>query len=88
MNDLVVQKLASLEEAIKKATEASAKLLRCAESISNPTYIVTMEGKELEILAASHTAGTITLRVKSPFTDIERSKLRIEQDKLRIPYDV
>jgi hypothetical protein len=78
MNDLAVQKIADLETAIKKATEAAGKLLRCAESISNPTYIVTMEGRELEILAASHTAGVITLRVKSPFTeiDIERGKLR------------
>jgi hypothetical protein len=68
MNDLILQsKISSLEEAIKKATEAASKLLRCAESISNPQYVVTMEGQQLEILAAAHTAGVITLRVKSPF---------------------
>lgn len=72
MNELELQKLASLETAIKAATEAAGKLLRCAESISNPQYVVTMEGKQLEILAAAHTAGVITLRVKSPFTDIEK----------------
>lgn len=79
MNELELQKLASLETAIKAATEAAGKLLRCAESISNPQYVVTMEGKQLEILAAAHTAGVITLRVKSPFTDIEkRQRSQIE----------
>ena len=84
MNDLELQKIADLETAIKKATEAAAKLLRCAESISNPTYIVTMEERELEILAAAHTAGTITLRVKSPFTDIDLRKAiaRAQQNAL------
>ena len=73
MNELVVQKIASLEEAIKKATEAAGKLLRCAESISNPQYVVIMEGQQLEILAAAHTAGVITLRVKSPFNAMEQA---------------
>jgi hypothetical protein len=88
-NGLVVQKIADLEEAIKKATDAAAKLLRCAESISNPTYIVTMEGRELEILAASHTAGTITLRVKSPFTNIDlRGAIARAQQNALGPADV
>lgn len=64
----------ALAAAIAKATSAADRLLKCAESISNPTYVVTMEGRELEILAAAHTAGVITLRVKSPFTDIEKHR--------------
>ena len=64
----------ALAAAIAKATSAADRLLKCAESISNPTYVVTMEGRELEILAAAHTAGVITLRVKSPFTDIEKRR--------------
>lgn len=60
--------IGALAAAISKATSAADRLLKCAESISNPTYVVTMEGRELEILAAAHTAGVITLRVKSPFT--------------------
>jgi len=67
----------ALAAAISKATSAADRLLKCAESISNPTYVVMMDGRELEILAAAHTAGVITLRVKSPFTDVEAAKLRM-----------
>lgn len=76
MNEIELQKLASLETAIKAATKAAGKLLRCAESISNPQYVVTMEGQQLEVLAAAHTAGVITLRVKSPLSDIDQGRRR------------
>jgi hypothetical protein len=89
MKEIELQKLASLETAIKAATEAAGKLLRCAESISNPTYVVTMEGRELEILAAAHTAGVITLRVKSPFTEVEARRRLLEANPIyRIESDV
>ena len=89
MNEIELQKLASLETAIKAATKAAGKLLRCAESISNPQYVVVMEGQQLEILAAAHTAGVITLRVKSPFTNIEkRSFKEIMEAKLKLYHDV
>lgn len=100
MNEIVkAEAVKRLEEAVVKATEAAGKLLRCAESISNPQYVVTMEGQQLEILAAAHTAGVITLRVKSPFTDIEKANHRaLEpqsgdawntwQDQVKIKHDV
>ena len=90
-NQLVVTKIASLEEAIKKATEAASKLLRCAESISNPQYVVTMDGQQLEILAAAHTAGVITLRVKSPFDSLaphQRKVLGQYQNALSEPQEL
>lgn len=89
-NQLVVTKIASLEEAIKKATEAAGKLLRCAESISNPQYVVTMEGQQLEILAAAHIAGVITLRVKSPFDSVaeaQRKALNQQQRAIQQSYE-
>jgi hypothetical protein len=55
-----------LADAINRANEAAAKLLRCAESISNPTYNVVMGGKQLTILAVSHFAGQISITVEDP----------------------
>lgn len=47
------------------------------------------ELQQLEILAAAHTAGTITLRVKSPFTDVEMQRKLLEANPIyRIESDV
>lgn len=59
-------RVSSLEAAIEKANEAAAKLLRCAESISNPTYSVSMQGHkgDLTILSVRHFQGQICIMVK------------------------
>ena len=85
MNEIVkMEAVKRLEEAVIKATEAAATLLRCAESISNPTYIVTMDGRDLEILAVRHFSGVISITVKSPFSDTayEANRKAIEQQAL------
>lgn len=85
MNEIVkMEAVRQLEAAVKKATEAADRLLKCAESISNPQYVVTMEGQQLEILAAAHTAGVITLRVKSPFSTLETQRRLEEAHPMRI----
>jgi hypothetical protein len=61
-----------LEDAIAKANAAAERLVRCAESISNPVYSVVMRGHqgELQILAVRHFQGQIILTVESPFNEI------------------
>jgi hypothetical protein len=61
-----------LEDAIAKANAAAERLVRCAESISNPVYSVVMRGHqgELQILAVRHFQGQIILTVEWPFNEI------------------
>lgn len=76
-NDVDVRRVANdsgLEDAIRKANAAAEKLLRCAESISNPTYSIVMEGRELEILAVRHFQGQIAITVKSPLDHVEAQR--------------
>lgn len=65
MNDIQ-----SLAEAIAKANAAAERLVRCAESISNPVYSVVMQGHsgELQIQAVRHFQGQIILTVADPYT--------------------
>jgi hypothetical protein len=73
----------TLTAAIHRASEAAEKLLKCAESISNPTYSVVMQGErgELQILAVRHFQGQIILTVQSPFNAVpERQWKTINQD--------
>lgn len=87
MNELdtrVLNAAERLELAVKKSTEAAERLLKCAEGISNPTYTVHMDGKTLEILAVQHFQGQISLQVKWPFNDIQRSPLGIEEQRRQI----
>lgn len=85
MNELdtrVLDAAQRLELAVKASTEAAQRLLKCAESISNPTYSITMDGKSLEILAVQHFQGQINIQVKSPFstTAYEVHRKQLEQD--------
>jgi hypothetical protein len=69
MNDKnIVSKddLVPLTEAVKAATAAAERLVRCAESISNPVYSVSMRGHrgELQILAVRHFQGQICITVE------------------------
>lgn len=63
------QRLRSLDETIAKANAAADKLVRCAESISNPIYSVSMEGHQgqLQVQAVRHFQGQICLTVANPF---------------------
>jgi hypothetical protein len=73
-----------LADAINKANEAAAKLLRCAESISNPTYnVVMMSGKQLTILAVSHFAGQISITVEDPALSqrMSATEVMLRQDR-------
>jgi hypothetical protein len=84
MNELVkMEAVKRLEEAIKKSTDAAERLLKCAESISNPTYSVTMQGQqgELEIMAVRHFQGQIVISVKSPFSDIDIAQRKALNDQ-------
>lgn len=73
-----VNDLETLANAVNKATAAADRLLKCAESISNPVYSITMDGQALEILAVSHFAGQINIQVKSPFAAMDAVQLRLK----------
>jgi hypothetical protein len=79
---------ASLAAAINKATAAADRLLKCAESISNPVYSITMDGQALEILAVHHFQGQINIQVKSPFAAmdaaVKRRMLGLTPEELRL----
>lgn len=67
MSDIIKSDdLARLQTSIDKATEAATRLLKCAESISNPVYSVSMRGQrgELKILAVRHFQGQICITVE------------------------
>ena len=80
-----------LAAAIAKATEAANRLLKCAESISNPVYSVSMQGcpEPLQIQAVRHFQGQISITVANPFSSLDMNAERrrlgtsklIEQDK-------
>lgn len=86
MNELdtrVLNAAQRLELAVKASTDAATRLLKCAESISNPVYSITMDGQVLEILAVSHFAGQINIQVKSPFAAMDaaaRRRLKLDQE--------
>lgn len=78
-----MSELQTLADAIAKANAAAERLVRCAESISNPTYSVVMRGEqgELQILAVRHFQGQIIITVQSPFDAVpERQWKTINQD--------
>lgn len=80
MNDLE-----TLAAAVAKAAAAADRLLKCAESISNPVYSITMGGQALDILAVHHFQGQINIQVKSPLNDIpQRNRLGLTQDELML----
>lgn len=62
----------TLAQAVAKANEAAARLVRCAESISNPVYSVSMRGHrgELQIQAVRHFQGQICITVANPFAAV------------------
>ena len=83
--------LYTLADAIKKATAAADRLLKCAESISNPVYSVVMQGRtsELKILAVRHFAGQIVLTVEDPLSAFEqRQREQLNAPNPRIGRDV
>jgi hypothetical protein len=92
MNELVkMEAVKRLEEAIKKSVDAAERLTKCAESISNPTYSIAMQGQAstLEILAVHHFQGQICITVKSPFSNIEvERKALSDQQKRRLDEDI
>lgn len=67
--EVTAQAILTLEAAIAKANAAAERLVRCAESISNPVYSVSMQGHhgELQIQAVRHFQGQICLTVANPF---------------------
>lgn len=83
MNDLdtkVLNATERLELAVKKSVEAADRLLKCAESISNPTYSVVMDGRELEIQMVRHFSGQKNIVVKNPFSLLDpRLKKALEK---------
>lgn len=91
MNEIVkMEAVRQLEAAVKKAAEAAEKLLKCAESLSNPTYSVSMQGHagELEILAVRHFQGQIVLMIKSPFSEAEIHRAELaNQQRNALGYD-
>jgi hypothetical protein len=69
-----------LAAAILRATEAAERLLKCAESISNPVYSVTMQGAgNCDIQAVRHFAGQIEITVAPPKTIEQRQKAQLTQ---------
>lgn len=67
--EVTAQAILTLEAAIAKANAAAERLVRCAESISNPVYSVSMQGhhSELQIQAVRHFQGQICITVANPF---------------------
>lgn len=91
----ITQAILTLDASITKANAAAERLVRCAESISNPVYSVSMQGHhgELQIQAVRHFQGQICITVANPFDVIpgrepkmigRRGEL-IEQDKPQQP---
>lgn len=92
----ITQAILTLDASIAKANAAAERLVRCAESISNPVYSVSMQGHrgELQIQAVRHFQGQICITVANPFNDLQverpnrlggnRGEL-IEQDKPQQP---
>lgn len=82
MSDIIKSDdLARLSASIDKATEAAARLLKCAESISNPVYSVSMRGHhgELKILAVRHFQGQICITVEDANTLDSGQRAALEQ---------
>lgn len=67
--EFLQHRLRMLDETIAKANAAAERLVRCAESISNPVYSISMEGYrgDLQIQAVRHFQGQICITVKNPF---------------------
>lgn len=67
---------AGLADSVARATEAAARLLRCAESISNPVYSVSMQGHhgDLQVQAVRHFQGQICITVANPFNDLQAER--------------
>lgn len=81
MSDIIKSdELARLQASIDKATEAATRLLKCAESISNPVYSVSMHGHrgELKILAVRHFQGQICITVEDANTLDSRQHAALE----------
>lgn len=90
--DYLRDRLRLLDETIAKANAAAEKLVRCAESISNPVYSVSMQGHrgELQIQAVRHFQGQICITVANPFETIPDREPKaigqgraIEQDNVK-----
>jgi hypothetical protein len=71
--DALRHRLQTLDETIAKANAAAERLVRCAESISNPVYSVGIQGMkgECQILAVRHFQGQISILVAPPGNQIE-----------------
>lgn len=67
-----------LDETIAKANAAAERLVRCAESISNPVYSVSMRGRsgDLKIMAVRHFQGQICITVENPLDTVEEMQHR------------
>lgn len=87
----MITAIQALEASIAKANAAAERLVRCAESISNPVYSVSMQGHrgELQIQAVRHFQGQICITVANPFSVLDSGQRiplgsaqskRIEQD--------
>lgn len=68
----MITAIQALEASIAKANAAAERLVRCAESISNPVYSVSMQGHrgELQIQAVRHFQGQICITVANPFAAV------------------
>lgn len=87
----MITAIQALEASIAKANAAAERLVRCAESISNPVYSVSMQGHhgELQIQAVRHFQGQICITVANPFAavldEVQRTALR-QQGKALASY--
>lgn len=88
--DLLRHRLQALEETIAKANAAAEKLVRCAESISNPVYSVSMQGHrgDLAIQAVRHFQGQICITVANPFGVLDPGQRAALQDAQNMAREV
>lgn len=83
--EFLQHRLRMLDETIAKANAAAERLVRCAESISNPVYSISMEGHrgDLQIQAVRHFQGQICITVQNPFETIpDRQRPQISGAKI------